>query len=124
MERRKFIIGAVAGGVGLFEYRFVSRYMNGLRAPRLLSVKAYERYGERAALVAITPNNDFYITSKGTTPRVDVSRWQLKFDGLVSNPFALSYAELLALPRIQKILTLECISNPVGGNYLGNAEWS
>ena len=65
MERRTFIIGAVAGGIGLLEYGFVSRYMNSLHAPRGASVKAYKRYGEQAALVAITPNDDFYVTSKG-----------------------------------------------------------
>ncbi len=124
MERRTFIIGAVAGGVGLFEYVFVSRYMNGIRAPRGVSVKAFEKYGERAALVAITPNEDFYITSKGSTPSVKMDKWQLKVDGLVARPFTLSYHDLLALPPIEKMLTLECISNPVGGNYLGNARWT
>ncbi len=124
MERRTFIIGAVAGGIGLAEYTFVSRYMNGLRAPRGLSVKAYEQYGARAALVAITPNDDFYVTSKGSSPAVDVAGWRLKFDGLVSRPFTLSYEEVRALPKVEKVLTLECISNPIGGTYLGNAKWS
>ena len=124
MERRTFIIGAVAGGIGLLEYTFVSRYMNSLRAPKGASVKAYERFGEQAALVAITPNDDFYVTSKGTTPYLDASKWRLKVDGLVANSFTLTYDELLKLPRIEKTLTLECISNPIGGNYLGNAKWT
>ncbi len=124
MERRKFIIGAVAGGIGLLEYTFVARYMNSLHLPRALSVKAYETYGEKAALLAITPNDDFYVTSKGATPSVDARKWRLKFDGLVSHPFTLTYADLLALPRVEKTLTLECISNPIGGNAIGNAEWT
>ena len=115
MERRTFIIGAVAGGIGLIEYGFVSRYMNSLRAPRGFSVKAYERFGERAALLAITPNDDFYVTSKGSTPYIDASKWRLKVDGLVANSFTLTYDELLKLPRVEKTLTLECISNPIGG---------
>ncbi len=124
MKRRTFIIGAVAGGVGLAEYAWVSRTMNNLRAPRGLSVKLYEKDGERAALVAITPNDDFYITSKGGTPRVAAADWRLKLDGLVEHPFMLTYGELLGLPKVEKTLTLECISNPVGGNYLGNAVWT
>jgi DMSO/TMAO reductase YedYZ molybdopterin-dependent catalytic subunit len=124
MERRTFIIGAVAGGIGLMEYAFVSRYMNSLHAPRGASVKAYKPFGEQAALVAITPNEDFYVTSKGTTPNLDASKWRLKVDGLVASPFTLTYDELLKLPRIEKTLTLECISNPIGGNYLGNAKWT
>jgi hypothetical protein len=124
MERRTFIIGAVAGGIGLAEYAFVSRYMNSLRAPRGLSVKAYEHYGERAAILAITPNEDFYVTSKGSTPSVDAIKWRLRFDGLVGRPFTIAYDDLLKLPRIQKLLTLECISNPIGGHFLGNAHWT
>ncbi len=124
MERRTFIIGAVAGGTGLLEYTYVAGWMNHLRDPGGVSVRTYERLGERAALVAITPNDDFYITSKGGTPSVKAADWRLKFDGLVARPFTLSYAELLALPRVEKHLTLECISNPVGGNYLGNAKWT
>lgn len=124
MERRTFIIGAVAGGIGLLEYGIASRYMNSLREPRRLSVKAYESWGEKAALVAITPDEDFYVTSKGLTPRVDPARWTLKFDGHVANPFSLAYEEILSLPRVERELTLECISNPIGGGYLGNAKWT
>jgi len=87
MERRTFVIGAVAGGVGLVEYAFVNGWMNKLREPRGFSVKAYEKFGEQAALVAITPNEDFYVTSKGTTPLLKAADWRLKVDGLVAKPF-------------------------------------
>lgn len=124
MERRTFIIGAIAGGIGLAEYSTVTSWMNHLQDPKDLSVKVYEKYGERAALVAITPNEDFYVTSKGFTPSVKLANWRLKFDGLVERPFTFDYQELLALPKIEKYLTLECISNPIGGNALGNAQWT
>ena len=48
MERRTFIIGAVAGGIGLLEYGFVSRYMNSLRAPKgcfRQGIQAFRRAG-------------------------------------------------------------------------------
>jgi DMSO/TMAO reductase YedYZ molybdopterin-dependent catalytic subunit len=124
MERRTFIIAGVAGGIGLAEYIYVSGWMNHIHQTGKFSVKAYEPYGEKAALVAITPNDDFYVTSKGTTPYVKVSKWQLKVDGLVSHPFTLNYEQVLALPRIEKELTLECISNSIGGNAFGTAKWT
>lgn len=49
MERRVFIVGAVAGGIGLVEYAFVTRYMNSMRAPRGFSVKDYAQMGGQAA---------------------------------------------------------------------------
>ena len=124
MERRTFVIGAVAGGIGLVEYAFVNGWMNKLSARPGLSVKAFEQYGQQAALVAITPNEDFYVTSKGTTPIVKAADWRLKVDGLVGNPFTLTHPEVLALPRVEKALTLECISNPLDGKYIGNAQWT
>jgi DMSO/TMAO reductase YedYZ molybdopterin-dependent catalytic subunit len=125
MNRRKFIIGAIAGGVGLAEYIYTSEYMNQLADPsRDLSVKEYARYGAKAALAAITPNDQFYITSKGDTPRVEASSWRLKIDGLVAHPIEITYDQLLGLPRIERILTLECISNPIGGHAIGNAQWT
>jgi len=124
MERRTLIIGAIAGGIGLLEYTTVTRWMNAMYDPQGLSVKAYEKYGQRAALMAITPNDAFYITSKGSSPNVNAEKWQLKFDGLVDHPLAINYRELLALPRREKEYTLECISNPVGGTAIGNARWT
>src|SRR5579884_4007783 len=122
MNRRKFIIGAIAGGVGLAEYIYTSEYMNQLADPsRDLSVKEYARYGAQAA---ITTNDQFYITSKGDTPRVEASSWRLKIDGLVAHPIEIPYDQLLGLPRIERILTLECISNPIGGHAIGNAQWT
>jgi DMSO/TMAO reductase YedYZ molybdopterin-dependent catalytic subunit len=124
MERRTLIIGAVAGGIGLLEYSLTSRWMNGMRDPAGLSVKSYERFGSQAALMAITPNDEFYVTSKGGTPTVDRAKWQLKFDGLVEHPFTLNYQDLMKLPRIEKVYTLECISNTPGGTAIGNAKWA
>jgi DMSO/TMAO reductase YedYZ molybdopterin-dependent catalytic subunit len=124
MERRTFIIGAVAGGIGLLQYALVTRYMNRLREPRGFSVKDYLEQSDRAALLAITPNEDFYVTTKGEAPNVRAADWRLKIDGLVAQPLTLTLSELLAQPPLEKVLTLECISNPIGGHYLGNARWT
>ncbi len=45
-------------------------------------------------------------------------------DGLVANPLTLTYDEIRKLPQIEKELTLECISNPIGGTFIGNARWT
>ena len=42
---------------------------------------------------------------------------------MVSRPFSVSYAELLAMPMIERDITLTCVSNEVGGQYAGNARW-
>jgi len=71
-----------------------------------------------------TPNRDFYVTSYGGTPRVDAARWTLKIDGLVERPMTLTYADILRMPAMYAMLTLECIGNPAGGSAIGNAQWT
>jgi DMSO/TMAO reductase YedYZ molybdopterin-dependent catalytic subunit len=124
MERRIFLIGAVAGGIGVVECAYVSGWMKKLQPRRGFSVKDYEKYGEKAALIAITPNQDFYLMLKGTTPVIKRSDWRLKIDGLVEHPLTLTYEDLLRFPVVEKFLTLECISNPIGGSLIGNAKWT
>ena len=124
MERRTFIIGGVAGGIALVQYVVVSRYMNSLRAPRGFSVADFHQFGPQAALAALTPNEDFYVTSKGLTPRVDIQKWRLRVDGRVAHPLTLTYADIVALRKIEPVMTLECISNSIGGPFVGNAKWT
>ena len=72
----------------------------------------------------VTPNDDFFrIDTALTTPRIDIGDWQLTVDGLVGRPFELTYDELLPLDSIEETITLQCVSNEVGGSLVGNAVW-
>jgi len=57
-------------------------------------------------------------------PDVDVSAWGLSVEGLVQRPQRLSFADLLALPRRDQLVTQECVSNPVGGPLISTALFS
>lgn len=73
----------------------------------------------------ITAQNDlYYVSSRVRDPRVDVAGYQLQIDGLVKQPITLSYNQLLQLPRVDQTSTLECVSNEVGGNLIGNCQWN
>ena len=72
----------------------------------------------------VTPTRDFYQVSKNAfDPQVDVRRWKLEIAGIVDNPIALTYDEMKALPSVEQYATLACISNEVGGDLIGNAQW-
>jgi DMSO/TMAO reductase YedYZ molybdopterin-dependent catalytic subunit len=47
----------------------------------------------------------------------------LAITGLVEKPIAVTYPELLALPRIRAVVTLECVGNGVAGDAISTAEW-
>ena len=71
----------------------------------------------------ITPNDEFYITSYRSPPDIRVANWTLAINGLVKSPRTLTYPELLALPTVSEIVTLECVGNGVGGESIGTAKW-
>lgn len=79
--------------------------------------------GVAAPPMKFTPLDTFYIQSYGGTPRVDPSTWRLRVEGLVERPLTLSLEEIRALPSREFTWTLECISNPPGGNLIGNQRW-
>src|SRR5204862_4406176 len=77
--------------------------------------------GLRGISPVITPVQDFYVVSKNfADPDVDGQGWRLHLGGLVDKPQTLTLAELQSLPSIEQYVTLECISNNVGGPQISN----
>jgi DMSO/TMAO reductase YedYZ molybdopterin-dependent catalytic subunit len=73
----------------------------------------------------ITPNSSFYVVSKNfVDPTVSAGGWSLQVRGLVDQPLRLSYSELMALPARDAFVTLECVSNGIGGNLISNTRWT
>jgi DMSO/TMAO reductase YedYZ molybdopterin-dependent catalytic subunit len=59
----------------------------------------------------LTPKELFYIRSHFATPDLDRASYQLRIDGAVRNPLALSYEELRSMPSETRVATLECAGN-------------
>ena len=72
----------------------------------------------------VTSNTSFYrVDTALVLPQVDPSSWQLRIHGMVNREITLTFDELLKRPLIEDYVTLCCVSNPVGGPYIGNAKW-
>ncbi len=72
----------------------------------------------------VTPNSAFYrVDTALVLPQVDPSSWQLRIHGMVNREITLTFEELIKRPLIEDYVTLCCVSNPVGGPYIGNAKW-
>jgi DMSO/TMAO reductase YedYZ molybdopterin-dependent catalytic subunit len=72
----------------------------------------------------ITPNNEFYrIDTAFLAPRVTLEDWRLEISGKVDTPLSLSYDELLSRHIVERIVTLCCVSNEVGGDLIGTAKF-
>ena len=71
-----------------------------------------------------TANKSFYrVDTRLDVPIVDSASWRLSIDGDVQRPFTVDFADLLAMPLIERDITLTCVSNSVGGPYVGGARW-
>ena len=52
-----------------------------------------------------------------------IEGWTLRIHGMVDNEIELTYADILERKLTENRITMTCVSNPVGGEYLGNALW-
>jgi DMSO/TMAO reductase YedYZ molybdopterin-dependent catalytic subunit len=72
----------------------------------------------------VTSNANFYrVDTAIVLPQVDPSSWQLRIHGMVNRELTLSFDDLIKRPLIEDYVTLCCVSDPVGGPYIGNALW-
>jgi len=137
IDRRRFIlIGAagavaavIAGGAGnLFARRFRA---DASRAEVRLPTPTSRAATPAAVDLPVpglgpffTPNARFYrVDTALLVPAVTAEDWRLRVHGMVDREITLDYEQLLARPLMERDITLACVSNPVGGRYVGNARW-
>ncbi|MEX0834032.1 MAG: molybdopterin-dependent oxidoreductase [Actinomycetota bacterium] len=72
----------------------------------------------------LTPNDEFYrVDTSLIVPKVMAEEWRLRIHGMVDRELTLNLEALMPRPAIEREITLACVSNPVGGKYIGNAIW-
>jgi DMSO/TMAO reductase YedYZ molybdopterin-dependent catalytic subunit len=72
----------------------------------------------------VTDNADFYrIDTALTIPQVSTQEWSLKIHGMVNTEKTFSYADIRNRKLVEKQITMTCVSNEVGGQYISNANF-
>ena len=139
-DRRQFLQGAVgigsmaaiAGGLGwTLRRRFeIDAERSNLVLPKVVPDQAAPAVVDEFSLGVdgivpfVVPNDRFYrIDTALVVPQVAAETWKLKIGGLVDRPLELTFDDLLARPQIERHITLSCVSNPIGGDLVGNALW-
>ncbi|HEU5392944.1 MAG TPA: molybdopterin-dependent oxidoreductase [Streptosporangiaceae bacterium] len=137
-ERRRFlvasgtaVVAAAAGtlaGRELITRRDVTRARTAVRFPRpavpAAPLPAGSDLGIPGLSSFITPNGGFYrVDTALILPQVDPATWRLRIHGMVRREVTLTFGQLLRRPLIEDYVTLTCVSDPVGGPYVGNAKW-
>ena len=84
----------------------------------LLCLPLFGLIGIMVSRNIITPNDEFFVVSKGETPIVPSNTWNLTIDGQVNNILTFSYSNFTSQPSIEIIATLNCVDG-----FSGTALW-
>lgn len=72
----------------------------------------------------MTPTKDFYrVDTALVVPEIRAEDWKLRIHGMVDREIEIDFATLSARPTVERHITLCCVSNDVGGPYIGTAKW-
>ncbi|UQT54198.1 molybdopterin-dependent oxidoreductase [Streptomyces durmitorensis] len=140
-DRRGFIVAATAAAAASTGVGLLGRSLNGAQGQDAVASRNQIRLPVPASAASpvpkgaalrvkdvtpfMTPNQDFYrVDTALVVPKVDATSWRLRIHGKgVTREATLSFADLLRMPLIERNITLACVSNEVGGPYVGNARW-
>lgn len=140
-DRRGFVIAASAAaaasaGAGLLGRRLTASVQAGAAASRrdlvlpapgsaAPAVPAGADLRMRGLSSFVTPNKSFYrVDTALVVPHIDAEGWRLRIHGKgVREPVTLTFQDLLRREIVERDITLTCVSNEVGGPYVGNARW-
>lgn len=136
-SRRSFLIrtalvGSAAVTFGLVGDAFGRGRREVEETRRLLKLPITRRSPVRGSSVGVdgvepwrTPNGSFYrIHTALVVPSIAPKDWELRIHGMVDRELTLSYQDLLDREITEAWITLNCVSNTVGGDLIGNAWWS
>ncbi|MEU5984123.1 molybdopterin-dependent oxidoreductase [Streptomyces sp. NPDC047434] len=140
-DRRGFLLVAASTAVAATAAGAVGRALGGtrdadaaasrdaLRLPRPASAAPAVPPGAQLRVPGIspfvTPNKDFYrVDTALVVPKLDAGDWRLRISGPgVPETRMFSLDDLFRREVIERDITLACVSNEVGGPYVGNARW-
>ncbi|MFC8871704.1 sulfite oxidase [Streptomyces sp. NPDC057148] len=140
-DRRRFVLAATTAAAASAGAGAVGRALNGAGGQEAAASRKnidLPPPGSRAPAVPrgaqvrvagvspfITPNADFYrVDTALVVPKVDAGAWRLRVHGDgVARERTLTFDDLLRRELIERDITLTCVSNEVGGPYVGNARW-
>ncbi len=138
LSRRVFVVSAVtvaiAAGAATVIGRQVSNAANAvaerrkLKLPRPTSIAAPVPAAADLKVPDATPfvtsNSDFYrIDTALSVPSLKTTDWELRIHGMVDREVTLTWDDLMGMRAQEKVITLTCVSNEVGGILAGTATW-
>ncbi|MFD6163306.1 molybdopterin-dependent oxidoreductase [Nocardia sp. NPDC060256] len=139
-SRRRFLtlaagVGAVAVGAAVAGQWIGARLRDvvadraGFVVPRPVAAAAPVEPGVRPSVPGltefVTPNDRFYrVDTALQLPALTSGNWRLRIHGMVDRPMELDFDELRRRVAVERVITMTCVSNEVGGDLAGTAVWT
>ena len=127
------VIGAASGVIGVVG-RFVGAGRRRVEETRKLlrlsgvtepEVPTSAVIGVNGIVPWMTPAEDFYLIDTAIIkPTIEPADWSLRIHGMVEREIVINFEQLEARETTEAWVTLNCVSNQVGGDLVGNAWWS
>jgi DMSO/TMAO reductase YedYZ molybdopterin-dependent catalytic subunit len=110
-------VGVALASLGLLGFLKVPGWVRDVASP--------PEAGLSGPVPELTPVANFYVVSKNfSDPVVPVSGWALRVTGRVQHPIRLDYARMESLPSVTELVTMECVSNEVGGPLMSTGSFT
>ncbi|MEZ0093543.1 molybdopterin-dependent oxidoreductase [Streptacidiphilus sp. EB129] len=141
-DRRGFVLLALAASVASTGAGLLGRKLNAAGGAKAVASRASVVLPTPAATATAAPpgvdlrvpglssfttsNASFYrVDTALVVPQVDADTWRLRIHGKgVTKELDLGYHDLLGRGVVERDVTLMCVSDEVGGSYIGNATWT
>ncbi len=112
-------VAALGLGAGLGTAGMLSQYLD-----RYTSYDGASPPPHNGFTPPITPNSEHYIVTQNVIdPTPTSGNWKLDVGGLFKQGGSYTYEDFQKLPSTSRAITLECISNPIGGPRISTAIW-
>lgn len=73
----------------------------------------------------VTPSGEFYrVDTALIVPQLSRDDWRLRIHGMVDREATYTFDDLAQFDAVETVMTLACVSNPVGGKLLSTGVWT
>ncbi|WP_410567436.1 molybdopterin-dependent oxidoreductase [Amycolatopsis sp. cmx-4-61] len=136
--RRAFLIGGAGVAVGAGVLGAGGQLLSGTRdasasreavgklvpARTAAAIPADADFAKLGTPTFLTPNSRFYrVDTALSVPQVRTEDWSLRIHGMVDRERRYSYRDIRNRPLVERTITMTCVSNEVGGDYVSTSNF-